>query len=38
MTEGISDIIHCASVMPSSYESATYEDIFLPNIEMMNNL
>jgi UDP-glucose 4-epimerase len=31
-------IIHCAAVIPSSFVDATYENCFLPNIEMMENI
>ncbi|GAK60664.1 putative UDP-glucose 4-epimerase [Candidatus Vecturithrix granuli] len=31
-------IIHCAAIIPSSFSAATYEEVFLPNIQMMENL
>ena len=31
-------IIHFASVIPKSFQSANFEDIYLPNTKMMNNL
>lgn len=31
-------IVHCAALIPSTFTSSYYEDCFLPNIQMMNNL
>jgi len=31
-------IIHFASIIPKSFQSASFKSVFLPNIKMMNNL
>lgn len=38
INDDLAAIIHCAAIIPPSFSVATYEKVFLPNIQMMENI